>query len=222
MSANASMTLYRTSVGKKIAMAVTGLLIVAWLFMHMVGNLLIFAGPEAINSYGEFLQHGSHGAIWVVRAVLLLAIIVHIAAVLSLIRQARAARPVAYEGGRQNQATDAAALSMRYGGLALFLYIIFHLLHMTTGTLHPDFVRGDVYHNVVTAFHDWKNVAIYLIALIFLGLHLYHGVFSGFQTLGWDNARFRSWRKPFALGTALVICVGFSLPPLAVAIGIVH
>lgn len=216
------MTLYQTSVGKKIAMAVSGLIIVAWLFLHMAGNLLIFAGAEAINSYAAFLQHGSHGLIWVVRAILLVAIVVHIASIISLYRRARAARPVAYRGGRQNQATDAAALSMRYGGLFLLLFIVYHLLHMTFGTVHPQFVRGDVYHNLVTAFHHPVNVIVYLAAMVFLGLHLYHGVWSAFQTLGWDNARFRSYRKPFALGTALVICIGFSLPPLAVAFGVVH
>jgi succinate dehydrogenase / fumarate reductase cytochrome b subunit len=222
MSASAGVSLLGSTVGQKIAMAASGLLVVGWLFLHMAGNLLVFAGPEALDAYAEFIQHGTHGAVWLMRAVLLAAIAVHVVSAVRLARKGIAAREVRYAGGRRDQATTSAARSMRYGGVALLLYLSYHLLHMTVGSAHPEFERGAVYHNVVTAFDDPAVTAIYLLATLFLGLHLYHGVWSGLQTLGLDHPRWNRGKRPFALGIALVIAVGFALVPLAVVTGIVR
>jgi len=203
-------------------MAASGLLIVTWLFVHMVGNLLVFAGAEAINEYGEFIQHGTHGLVWVMRAGLLGALVVHVVSSVLLVRQAAKARPVAYQGGRAVQVSSASARTMRYGGIALLLYVVYHLMHMTFGNAHGQFVRGDVYHNLVTAFSEPAIVVVYLFATMFLGLHLYHGIESALQTLGLDHPRWASAKKRFGIGIAATIAFGFAIVPLAIVTGFVN
>ena len=213
--------LYRSSVGRKIAMSVSGLVMVGWLFVHMLGNLLVFAGPEAINEYGEFIQHGTHGLIWPMRAGLLAALVIHVVSAALLVRQGNAARPVGYQGGRAVQVSSASARTMRYGGVALLLYVVYHLMHMTIGNAHGQFVRGDVYHNLVTAFSEPAIVVVYLFATMFLGLHLYHGIASGLQTLGLDHPRWAGAKKGLGIGTAVVISFGFAVVPLSIVLGLV-
>lgn len=215
-------TLYRSTVGRKIAMAASGLLIVGWLFMHMVGNLLLFAGAEVLNAYGEFLQHGTHGAIWVMRAALLAALVIHVVSAVSLVRLGAKARPVGYQGGRAVQSSTAASRSMRYGGVVLLLYVVYHVMHFTIGNVHSDFVRGDVYGNLVKAFQNPVLVVVYLTATLFLGLHLYHGVASGLQTLGFDHPRWNTYKRNFGGGLAVIIVVGFGVVPLAIISGLVN
>jgi len=199
--------LIQRTVGKKIVMAVTGAMMVLFVVAHMVGNLLVFQGAEAINDYGWLLQEGTHGLIWVVRIIMLGALVGHVWAMFGVVGSQQAARSVAYQAGRKNNRTNYAAITMRFGGPVLLLYIIYHLLHFTTGHVHHDFVRGDVYHNLVSGLSNPAIAGVYMVAMVALGLHLYHGIWSGLKTLGlpseWDGAG-----KGLALGTALLVFTG--------------
>lgn len=176
--------LINSSVGLKMVMAVTGVMWVGFVLAHMTGNLLVYAGPEALNAYGEFIQHGTHGAVWLLRITVAAAILVHIWAAITLASRSSAARPVSYSGGRASQRSTYAGITMRYGGPALMLFIIYHLTHMTLGWSHPDFVAGDVYANFIVGFQDPVASGVYIVAMVALGLHLYHGIRSGLQTVG--------------------------------------
>lgn len=218
-------TLYRSSVGKKVAMAVTGVFVVGWLAAHMTGNLKAFLGAEALNHYAEWLKEMGapvlpHGTgLWGTRILLLAAIAIHITAALQLWAASRAARP---EGYRKEQALTFtfASRTMRWGGVFLLVYLVYHIFHMTVGSAHSDFVAGDVYHNVVSAFQNPVVFGVYALAMVFLGLHLYHGVWSLFQTLGLSHPRFNRFRRPLSAFTALFIAGGFLLVPVAVITGI--
>ena len=207
--------LLTSNVGLKVLMAVTGSIYVGFVFVHMVGNLLVFAGDggQALNDYGHFLQEGTHGAIWAFRLVMLAAIGGHIYAAVATSRNASAARPVGYAAGRKSQAANWASLTMRYGGLTLLLFILFHLAHFTLGVVQPElFTYGDVYGNLVRAFQQPGLVALYVVAMVALGLHLYHGIFSGLQTLG-VAPHLDSVRRGIAGGYALTVVLGnISIP----------
>ena len=168
------MPLYRSTIGKKVIMAVTGLIMVGFVVVHMLGNLQAFQGPERINAYSAFL-HSTGELLWVARTVLLVAVILHIDAAVQLTRIAHAARPLPY-AERRPQVSTLASRTMRWGGVVLVAFIVFHILHMTTGTVHPSFAAGDVYHNLVTGLRVWPVAIFYLLAMAALGLHLYHGV----------------------------------------------
>jgi succinate dehydrogenase / fumarate reductase cytochrome b subunit len=197
-------------------MGVSGLLLVGFVIAHMAGNLLIFSGPKAINDYGEFLQHGTHGLIWFARLGLLAAVGVHIWAAVSLTRLNHAARDTGYKAGRKSPATTYAARTMRYGGFIILLFIIYHLLHFTFGTVHPDFVPGDVYNNMVVGFSvPWVS-AFYIVAMIALGMHLYHGTWSGLQTLGLAHPQINEGRRKLAAAIAFAIVIGNCSIPIAV------
>lgn len=217
-------SLYRSSVGKKVAMAVTGVIFLLWTAGHVYGNLKAFQGPEAINAYAEHLRElgapllGHGQALWAIRLLLVVALAVHVAAAVQLTLQSRAARPVAYRRTPHLELTYASR-TMRWGGLIIFLYVIYHLLHLTWGTVHRDFVPGDVYHNLVAGFQRWPVTAVYLLATAALGLHLYHGVWSAFQTLGASHPRFNALRRPLAAVAALALFAGFAAVPLAVQVG---
>jgi succinate dehydrogenase / fumarate reductase cytochrome b subunit len=207
---------YRSTVGRKIVMAVTGAILVGFVIGHMTGNLLVFKGPDAINSYSRFL-HSTGELLWAVRAVLLVSVVLHVHSAFSLTRAARAARPADY-AEREGQVTTLSARSMRWGGVLLLLFVIFHLLHFTTGTLHPFFVPGDVYANVVVGFSVPAVVAFYLVAMAALALHLHHGVASLFQTLGASHPHWNPGRRRLATLLAVVVPVGFAAVPVAVVL----
>jgi succinate dehydrogenase / fumarate reductase cytochrome b subunit len=212
---------FGSSIGKKLVMAATGALLFVFVVGHMLGNLQIYLGPEAINAYGEFLQELGHGGgIWVARLGLLFAVGLHIWAATSLTLENWAARPQGYRRQRY-WASNYASRTMVWSGPILALFIVYHLLHFTVGSAHPDFVRGDVYHNVVTGFRVWQVSAFYIVAMLALGLHMYHGVWSMLQTLGINHPRYDAWRRVFAaLFTALLVGGNISIP-VAVLTGIV-
>src|SRR5436305_4180874 len=207
--------LYRSAVGKKAVMAVTGILLFGFVLVHLIGNLKLYEpglyrapgengpGVHYLNAHGVCLRHigapalPAYGALWIARAVLLAAVLLHMWAAWQLTLMSRAARPQGY-AVRPKIHTTYAARTMRWGGVIILLFVIYHLLHMTFGTVHPNFIQNDVYHNVVTGFQVWWVDAFYIIANLALGLHLYHGLWSMFNSLGLNNPKFNHWKKVFA------------------------
>jgi succinate dehydrogenase / fumarate reductase cytochrome b subunit len=223
---------YRSTVGKKIAMAVSGLVLVLFVVGHMSGNLKIFAGVDPstgdykIDDYGVFLRtigaemFGKEGVLWIVRIVLLACVTVHAWSGIQLARLNRRAKPQGYEVASYRSA-NAASRTMLYGGLFLIVFITFHILHFTTGTLHfSGFVHGQVYANVHHAFKSIGTVSFYVIAMALLALHLYHGTWSMFQTLGVDAPRWNKGIRSVAKVLSIALFVGFSAVPVGVLVGI--
>lgn len=213
--------LWESSVGKKVVMAVTGLIWVAYLITHMLANLLIFQGPSKINAYSAFL-HGTGGALWAARLVLIVALVLHIVAAIQLADRRFEARPVGYSAGRDPQVSTWASRTIRWGGALILAFLVYHILHFTVGTAHPDFVEGDPYHNVATGFHNLLVVVVYLIAMAAVGLHLYHGLWSSGRSLGISAPTPHPLRRSAALVLAVVIWLGFTVIPIAVYAGVVR
>jgi succinate dehydrogenase / fumarate reductase cytochrome b subunit len=208
-----------STIGRKAVMAATGLVLFVFVLGHFVGNLTLYAGPEAINGYSHFLRTFLHGAgIWVARLVLLTCAVLHVWSATSLTLESWAARPVGYKRWKAKDSTYASR-TMRWGGVILFAFIVFHILHLTLGRFHPDYVPGDVYHNVVAGFQVWPVSLFYIVAMVLLGLHLDHGVWSMCQTLGLEHPRYKRWARGAALGFALLIVVGNCSFPIAVLAG---
>ncbi|MET0343986.1 MAG: succinate dehydrogenase cytochrome b subunit [Polyangiales bacterium] len=210
---------YASAVGRKVAMAISGFVVVGWLLLHMLGNVAIFAGPAKYNAYAALLA--APALLWTQRVILLCAIAVHVHAAVTLWRQNSAARPRAYRS-RANLASDHASRSMRYGGVALVAFLVFHLVQLTvgvTGFLGYTFVRGDVYNNAVLGFTVPWVAAFYLLAQVALGLHLYHGVWSMTQTLGLSHPTLHGARRALSIAVTLAITLGLSSIPIAVQLG---
>jgi succinate dehydrogenase / fumarate reductase, cytochrome b subunit len=213
--------LYRSAVGKKAVMAATGIILFGFVLGHLLGNLKLYLGPDALNSYSRFLRTAGEPVVpanvllWVVRLLLIAAVVLHVWAAWQLSRASRAARPDAYVAGTRIHTTYASR-TMRWGGVIILLFVIYHLLHLTWGTVHPAFVPGDVYHNVVTGFQVWWVSLFYIAAQVALGFHLYHGLWSMFQSLGWNHPRFNLWRNGFAHAFAWLIALGNISFPVAV------
>lgn len=224
-----ALTLYQTSIGKKVVMAVTGLILFGYTFVHMYGNLHVFEGREPLNAYAHWLRDLGYpllpheGALWIVRVILLLSVVGHIWAAWQVTKQDWDGRPVGYDQKKMIAATYAAR-TMRWGGVILALFIVYHVLHFTTGTLYVEapFSRADVYGNVVNGFRNPIVSLVYIISMIALGLHLYHGVWSMSQTLGWRSAVNNHLWRGFATVMAIVIAGGNIAIPLAVLAGIVR
>jgi len=221
------LSLYRSSVGKKILMAVTGVIFVLFVLAHMYGNLKVFYGPEYFNHYAEFLREMgapifAHGhLLWVMRIVLLLAVGIHMLMALQLWWMSSGARPVKYTRGLQPEESTYASRTIRWGGVIIAAFVVYHLLHFTIGTVHPDFVRGAAYENLVIGFQSIPVVIAYAIAMGALCLHLYHGVWSAMQTLGANHPRYNRYRRPVAFAVAGIIFVGFMTVPVSVVAGII-
>jgi succinate dehydrogenase / fumarate reductase cytochrome b subunit len=211
--------LWRSTVGKKALMAVTGLVLFLYVLFHMLGNLQVFSGPERINAYARLLRV-SPLLLAVVRLVLLAALGVHVVAGVQLYFRARRARPVAYAEYRPG-ASSTASRTMIWSGILILAFVIYHLLDLTVGVIHPDFREGDVYHNVVVRFGQLSGVLAYLIAMVGLGFHLWHGVYSMFQSLGISSRRLTPAVQRFAAAMAVILALGFSSIPLAVLVGLV-
>ena len=224
---NRVMAFWHTMIGKKVVMAVTGIVLTGFVVAHMFGNLKIFSGPDEINAYSRFLREvGSpelaYGQLlWVVRIVLLICVAFHITAAVQLSRMSLAARPVGYNVKR-NIETTFAARTMRWGGALLVAFIIFHLLHLTAGAVGfraGQFRHLAVYENVVAAFAVWPITLFYVVAMGALCLHLYHGIWSMLQTLGWNTAQNEKALKIASRGIAIVVFLGFSSVPVSVLAG---
>lgn len=219
-------TLYRSSVGKKILMSVTGIVLFGFIVLHMVGNLKVLLGPEELNAYAVFLRTVGYPAVpnqtvlWAVRLVLLFCVSVHVVAALQTWAQSRAARQHGY-GRNKDLSFTWASRTMRWGGVTILVFVVYHLLHFTTGTLHPSFIEGDVYHNFVVAFENPLILLIYVVAQAALGMHLYHGLWSATQTLGVNHPKYNRLRRPTALTIALAIFLGFVIPPVLVLAGVI-
>jgi succinate dehydrogenase / fumarate reductase cytochrome b subunit len=218
--------LYRSAVGKKAVMAVTGIILFGFVLIHMIGNLKLYGGPQDLDNYGGWLREVGYpalphqGALWIARLVLLAAVLLHIWAAWQLTLMNKAARPVRYHT-KTKAHTSYASRTMRWGGVIILLFVIYHLLHFTTGTVHPDFMEGGVRHNMITGFQVWWVSLFYILAQVALGFHLYHGVWSLFQSLGWNHPRFNHWRSGFAHAFAWIITLGNISFPVAVLTGLV-
>jgi succinate dehydrogenase / fumarate reductase, cytochrome b subunit len=217
---NRVLALWHTSVGKKAVMAATGVIMVAYLVTHVLANLLVFQGPDQINAYSRFL-HGTGGALWAARLVLLAAVGLHIVAAVQLTTRRRAARPVGYVE-RQPQVSTMASRTIRWGGGLILLFLVFHILHFTLGAVHPSFVEGDPYHNVAAGFGNPLVVVFYEAAMAAVGLHLYHGIWSSGRSLGVSTASPHPLRRQLALALALLVWAGFTVIPIAVYVGAIR
>ena len=209
-----------STIGKKVVMAVTGIVLVGYILAHVTANLLIFVGPSAIDSYAVKLRTMAL-LLWGVRLLLLASVILHVVAAAQLAVRARAARPTPYHRF-DPQASSPASRTMRWGGLALLLFLVYHILHFTTGQAHPDFIHLAPYHNVTTAFRVWWVAAIYFLAMFALAMHLYHGTWSMFQTLGIEHARVNAARRRLATIIAVLVPLGFVSVPIAVLLGVIR
>jgi len=217
-----ALTLFDTTVGKKAALAVSGVILFGFVIGHMLGNLQILLGPEVFNGYAAAIKNNAI-LLWGTRIVLLGAVIVHTAIVLELYGKSIAARPVAYKV-KKNIAATYAGLMMKYTGPILLAYIVFHLAHFTfpgTALGNYDHVAEDVYANVVHAFSIPWVVALYVIANLMLGMHLYHGAFSMLQSVGFNHPRYNARLKLVARGLAFLVTAGNVFLPLTVFLGLV-
>lgn len=237
--------LYRSSVGKKILMALSGLVLFGFIIGHMAGNLKILQGcvPAvdgdyvaglsvvgqtcAMDTYAVFLKEVGYPAIpkmaflWGFRVLLLAAVGVHAVSAFQLWSRARAARPAGY-GKQKDISFTYASRTMRWGGVIVLLYIFYHIAHFTTGSAHPDFIKGGVHHNYIVGFQSPLILAIYFIANAALCLHLFHGLWSATQTLGANHPKYNHLRRPVASLLSIGIFVGFMLPPVLVFAGVVN
>jgi len=208
-----------SSIGLKITIALTGVILSGFVLVHMLGNLQVYQGAEALDAYGKLLRK-EPALLWTFRLVLLSAVGLHIWAVIVLTRKNLQARPQAYQA-RKYKESSFASRSMIITGPLILAFIIYHILHLTTGTVHPDFQEGAVYHNLVSGLRGLGGVVgwIYVIAMIMLAFHLWHGVWSMFQTLGVPEDRYRSLGRRFATIFTILVTLGFASVPLAVLAG---
>lgn len=214
---------YQATIGKKVVMAVTGLILGGFVIAHLAGNLQIFMGPEALDEYALFLKERP-AVLWMARAVLLVAVAAHIVAAVQLTRLKNRARPQGYRR-KQNITSSYASRTMMWSGPIVAAFVVYHLLHLTFGVAHPtypDFEPHRVYRNVVAGFQQPVVAGAYIAAMIMLGLHLYHGLWSMFQTLGINHPGYNLGLRRFAAVTTIIIVAGNISIPLAVLLGFVR
>jgi succinate dehydrogenase / fumarate reductase cytochrome b subunit len=210
---------WRNTVGKKALMAVTGIVLFVFVLAHMLGNLQAFQGAEALDRYAELLR-ASPGLLWGVRLVLLGAFVVHAVAGIQLWTMRRSARPVAYAEYHPVGST-AASRTMIWSGFLVLGFVVYHLLDLTLGVANPDFREGEVFHNLLASLGRGAAVALYVVAVAGLGVHMWHGLWSMFQSLGVSGRAFTPGLKRFAIAFAVIVAVGFAAVPLAVLFGVV-
>jgi succinate dehydrogenase / fumarate reductase cytochrome b subunit len=213
---------YGSMVGKKVVMGVTGLIGIGFVILHSLGNLLVFRGPDAINSYSRFLKSTGE-LLWTLRVVLILAVALHVIAAIHLTRQSRAARPIGYTK-RETQVATISSRTMRWGGALLLFFIVVHILHFTTGTIRPagGFSREDVYANVVMSFRIWWVSLFYVVSMFALGLHLFHGAWSSVRSVGVSPPSPHPLHRRVSLLIAVFVWAAFTAIPVAVFSGIVR
>ena len=224
--------LYGTAVGKKYAMAITGIMLLGFVFVHMLGNLKMYLGEEEFNHYAEFLREllvpivPRTVALWLLRFGLIAAVMIHIHAAYSLTVMNRHARSVKYQSPRDYPVASFASRTMRWTGIIVLLFLVWHLLDFSFGVTNTlgsdvDFDKHEVYDNVVRSFERVPVSIFYILANLALGVHLYHGAWSIFQSIGWNSPRFNQWRRTFATAFAAIVVVGNVSFPVAVLAGIV-
>lgn len=218
---------YRTAVGKKWVMALSGIALLGYVLVHMIGNLHIYEGPRQVNEYAESLRTlGGHLAprglvLWLMRIGLAAAFLIHIQAAYSLTILNRRSRPQGYESKRDYIAASFASRTMRWSGVLVALFVLYHLADLTWGWLNPDFIHGDPYHNVVESLANPVVAGFYLLAMVAVSIHIYHGAWSMFQSLGVNSPRLNPWRRGFAITFAAVILIGNCSFPIAVQLGLI-
>jgi succinate dehydrogenase / fumarate reductase cytochrome b subunit len=227
IAANPIAILWNSMIGQKVVMAVTGAVLVLFVLMHMIGNLKILSGPDNINAYAVFLREVGRPELdygqllWIVRILLLICVILHVTAVVRLTRLNWAARPTGYNV-KKNIKTTMAARTMRWGGVLLLAFVIFHLLHLTAGVVgfRPgEFRHLAVYQNVIAGLSVWPVAFFYIVAMAALAMHLYHEIWSGLQTLGFNTSRNTRALKIVARLLALAVFAGFVSVPVSVLAG---
>lgn len=208
-------------------MAFTGFLLIGFIFLHMIGNWQVFLGPDVFNAYGALIQ-GIPGPLWVLRIVLLAALLTHMYLAITLSRENWQARPVAYANSGTIQATITSR-AMGLTGLMIFAFVVYHLLHFTTGTFYSDYYnsydaqgRHDIYSMLVLGFREPVVTISYILAMVLLAMHLHHAVQSIFQTMGWAGTKSRSTLKRLSAAFAVFIFIGYIIIPLAVILGILR
>ncbi len=208
-----------STIGRKVVMALSGVVLIGFVIAHLIGNLQLYLGPTKLDEYGAALRR-IPALLWSVRLGLLAAVLAHIWAAWSLTRTNWAARPIGY-ARKADLASTYASRTMRLTAVWLLLFIIYHLLHMTTGTVHPTFVEGALTHNLVAGFRSLPVSAFYILAMLALGLHMYHGIWSLLQTLGMSHPRYDALRTLSAAAITAVVVAGNISFPLAVLGGFV-
>ena len=202
-------------------MGVTGLIGIGFVILHMAGNLLAFRGPEAINAYAHFLASTGE-LLWILRIILIAAVILHVVAAYQFTMQNRAARPIGYVR-RDPQVSTWAVRTMRLGGILILVFIVLHIMHFTNPGWRPQgvFDKADVYTNLVTSFRIWWITLFYVVTMIALGLHLYHGAWSSVRSLGAAQPTRRPLHRTVALAIAVIVWLGFTAVPVAVFAGLI-
>jgi succinate dehydrogenase / fumarate reductase, cytochrome b subunit len=217
---------YGTAVGKKYVMAITGLIGMGFITAHMVGNLKTFLGAAHLDEYAEWLRTLGEPALpfgsilWIMRVTLIIALALHLHSAYSLTMMNRRANEK-YVTHRDYVAANFASRTMRWTGIIVLLFLVYHLMDFTWGNANPDFVRGNVYDNLIASFERIPVAIAYVIANLALGVHLWHGAWSLFQSIGWNHPRFNRWRHWFAWGFTIVVVAGYISVPIAIAVGIV-
>ncbi|MFA5566554.1 MAG: succinate dehydrogenase cytochrome b subunit [Acidimicrobiia bacterium] len=221
------LNIYQSAVGKKWVMAITGIAILGFVLAHMIGNLKLYLGVEPMNHYAEWLRDmltpilPRTVALWLMRIGLIVAFALHIHSAYSLTIMNAKARPNGYQSKRDYIAANFASRTMRASGIIVGLFILWHLADLTWGFVNPDFIRGDAYHNVVESFSFFPVAALYIVANLALGLHIYHGAWSLFQSLGANSPKLNPMRRPFAVAFAALIVVGNLSFPIMVQAGVI-
>ena len=217
---NRAFRFYDASIGKKAVMAVTGVILFGFVVGHLIGNLQIFEGRQKLDAYSAFL-HIEPALLWFVRIVLLASVILHIVASIQLTRLKQAARPVAYTRIDHSHSSYASR-TMMWSGPIIAAFIVYHLLHFTFGVVHPNYRESHVFDNVVLGFQQIPVSVAYIVAMILLCMHLYHGLFSMFQSLGVSHPSYTPRIRRFAAAFAILIAIGNISIPVAVMTGLVH
>jgi succinate dehydrogenase / fumarate reductase cytochrome b subunit len=215
------------SVFKKVVMAISGIILILFLIAHMVGNLHVYEGARQFNHYSDWLRElGTpvvpyRTGLTILEAILVISVVAHMWAAISLWRQARRARPVAYQ--TKKSAVDTYAWrTMRWGGVIIILFVVYHILDLSLGVANPDGTDSTPYSRLVASFSNPIVTGVYVIALIVLGFHLRHGVWSAYQTLGQSNKRRERTVNAFAVAFSVLLTAGFLVVPFSVLFGLVR
>ena len=217
-------SLYRSSVGKKFYMALSGVFIISFLVIHMAGNLKAFLGADEFNHYANFYREvgppflPAMWPLWMFRSLLLAAVGLHMLSAWQVYLQSKDARGGKY-GKEESLSFAYASRTMRWGGVIIGVFVVYHILHLTVGSAHAEFVHGDPYRNMVLGFSSPLVVGFYAVAMVMVTFHVYHGLWSAFQTVGANHPKYNKYRRPLALVLALALFIGFMSGPVGVLTG---